>query len=670
MLLFAATAWGATWTVGASGDFPTLSAAVAGASRGDTLELASGSWAEAVSVSKDLTVRGAGAESTFLDGTGLGTRPLTVQNANVTLEALTVTGGDDESGGAVHLSGGSLTTSEVVFADNSATTGGAIYASNAALVLLDTTLSDNVATDGGAVALTGGSSLEASGGAWTDNDAYEDGGVVWISASSVLGEGLTVTGNRTTAGYGGAVYLEGAEATAAFVDSELSENVAYRYGGAIYAANLYGTVSLEGCTLADNEATYGHGGAVYLYNRSDLVASDTHFEGNFAYYAGGGVYQYYLSTATVTDCRFEGNESSTYPGGGFYTIVYTNEADPTAFTRTAFVGNEAYQEGGGIYAYYAYLLRIDACRFERNAAGSSSAGGGLFAETTYELDVGGSHFVGNSARYGGGAYLDKVAGEQPWVVHNTVFQENEAEVGGGLCVSQNENTGVVDLVNNAWVGNRAEREAAALCVSEARPTVRNSVFAYHPGGAAVGVYDVNSAAYAEFHHDVFWENADGDWVGEDVATGEGMLAVAPDFGAYSRDGDPDNDSFVLAAGSALVDAGDPTLTDPDGSVSDIGPMGGSEASQRDDDGDGLAAWLDCDDQDADVGAACPEEEEEAPEDTGGADTGDAPLDTGGGRDSGDIAAAAPGDAEGCGCAAGSGVVLWWLLAPVLVRRRR
>lgn len=75
----------------------------------------------------------------------------------------------------------------------------------------------------------------------------------------------------------------------------------------------------------------------------------------------------------------------------------------------------------------------------------------------------------------------------------------------------------------------------------------------------------------------------------------------------------------LGATSLLIDAGDPTILDPDGSVSDIGAYGGPGAGGFDLDFDGYGEWwlpgpydpanswcLDCDDSDPAVypGSGC------------------------------------------------------------------
>lgn len=111
-----------------------------------------------------------------------------------------------------------------------------------------------------------------------------------------------------------------------------------------------------------------------------------------------------------------------------------------------------------------------------------------------------------------------------------------------------------------------------------------------------------------------WDNGTDPFVGMDDPTGaDGNLAVDPLFVA----GGPD--AWHLDATSPLVDAGDPSLVDPDGSTSDIGIFGGAGASSWDLDGDGHPAWwtpgaydaatspgMDCDDADATVfpGGGC------------------------------------------------------------------
>ena len=77
--------------------------------------------------------------------------------------------------------------------------------------------------------------------------------------------------------------------------------------------------------------------------------------------------------------------------------------------------------------------------------------------------------------------------------------------------------------------------------------------------------------WAVRYTDVFG-HADGDWSGMPDPTGvDGNLAVDPAFA------DPARGDLHLAAGSPLIDAGDPALLGPDGTAADIGGYGGPTA---------------------------------------------------------------------------------------------
>jgi MYXO-CTERM domain-containing protein len=100
-------------------------------------------------------------------------------------------------------------------------------------------------------------------------------------------------------------------------------------------------------------------------------------------------------------------------------------------------------------------------------------------------------------------------------------------------------------------------------------------------------------------YSLFWDN-----VGEDLPAalqgGDGLLFADPQLVAFSADQDCTDDQPWPDAGSPLIDAGDPALSDPDGSRSDIGAFGGPDADTDvfvDEDGDGWTAASDCDDDD-------------------------------------------------------------------------
>jgi len=103
--------------------------------------------------------------------------------------------------------------------------------------------------------------------------------------------------------------------------------------------------------------------------------------------------------------------------------------------------------------------------------------------------------------------------------------------------------------------------------------VNNIVYANH----GVGVYVQFEHALVSYG-DIF--DNDSDWAGAlaDPTGTDGNLAAPPTFATASDDGDWTNDDFTLRTTSSLVDAGDPSLTDSDGSRSDMGAFGGTFGS--------------------------------------------------------------------------------------------
>jgi len=76
-----------------------------------------------------------------------------------------------------------------------------------------------------------------------------------------------------------------------------------------------------------------------------------------------------------------------------------------------------------------------------------------------------------------------------------------------------------------------------------------------------------------------WGNDPNDYSGGSSPVGsDGNISEDPEFVSFSLDTDWSEWDLHLTSGSALIDAGDPSLLDPDGTVSDIGAYGGPGAA--------------------------------------------------------------------------------------------
>ncbi len=692
-----------------SGEFTSIADAVAVALPGDTVRVGDGTFGP-FATDREVTVESRnGGGATRVDGAGLtavyATATVTLRGLHLTsagataivlgaggsvLDCTVHDSGDEAAGygGALHLGGGDATVEGSTFEQNAALAGGAIYvAAGASLAIADSTFDTNAATDGGAVYATrasitadnvvwtanyaanyGGAlflddyaALTETGGTYTDNMAYSYGGAIYAYYGvSIDQSGVAMDDNTALYGYGAHLfhYYYG---DLTIADSTLSGGLAYYDAGAIYAWSLY-DVDIRRTDIVDNVATYGSGGAASMGACRSLVLDDVDLSRNTAYYYGGALYLAYGLSSTISSSRFEYNAAGYYSGGAIHWDGASQGGGALTLASSTIRGNVAAQAGGGLYVVYAEEVAIDGNYIGENVAGNAAFGGGLFVRRTGgRLRVGNNEIVSNTAGYGGGIYAEGTMGyEVDDLWHNNVVAGNTAGVGGGACFVHEVTT---ELVNNTFAGNAASASGGALCVNYTALNLVNTAIAYTSAGAAIHAYDAESGAALSFSHDAFYANAAGDASG-DLATVEAAVTADPRFLHWDDNGTAD-DSFALAPGSPLVDAGHPDLVDLDGSPSDIGAFGGPLLVTRDADADGVGNEADCDDHDGAVTVDCPDPDVPAGSgDSGAGNEGD--QDTAGVR-----ADPSPRGEEGCGCAGGgpSGGATASLVALSLLRTR-
>ena len=395
-----------------------------------------------------------------------------------------------------------------------------------------------------------------------------DGAGVGLGASSTLtvSNSLFYDNNMKGTGLeGGHIYV-GSSASATISDTEFDTGEAER-GGAIAVDG--GTVDVMDCTFSSNSANSTKsgelGGALYATGATVTIEGSS-FEDNASQGYGGHIVAYASTDVTVTDSTFDGG---------------------TAFT-----------DGGAFYFWRADDITLEDVSLTDNSA---STGGAIYISSTDGLVVTRGYFCGNDATSGkgGGIYAYSVGSSTSagLTVNNTVFVENTATLGGaGVSVSTTRSS----IVNNSFLGNDG-LSSGALLISNATGEFTNNLVAYDTSFAAVSGSWSSSYSWDFTYNDWYdnWADATGDASTSDSSN----LFVDPDLYAYSLDGDCTNDSLYLAPTSSLIDAGDPSLSDPDGSTSDIGAFGGASADPdvfTDSDGDGWTAVFDCDDDEASV----------------------------------------------------------------------
>jgi hypothetical protein len=242
-----------------------LQAAVTTASPGASLQLCAGTWPlqATLTVDKSLTLVGAGAGQTVLDGQN-GLRVMRISaGAAVTLRDLAITRGKPTGvlGGGGISNAGDLTLRNVTVSACAAESGGGIFTAQ-----------------GSTLTLAGGSRVQ-------DNEAASTGGGIHSNAGTVRLEACQVTGNEAGASGGGLFSTDGAVTLAA--GSVVSSNTAFRGGGVEIGD---GAVTLEADSRVTGNTSASYGGGIFSLDGTVLLKADSHVTGNTAATGGGGVW--------------------------------------------------------------------------------------------------------------------------------------------------------------------------------------------------------------------------------------------------------------------------------------------------------------------------------------------------------------------------------------------
>lgn len=464
-----------------------------------------------IDILDDLTINGAGALTTIVDGSSLdrvfhitGTSNLTVSMSNLTIQ----NGGfeidsdvADPQGGGIYnaLPGASLLISDSIVLNNQSfdsilggsSGGGGIYNAGS-LQLSNTDILTNSSPSGHGIFNAGDAIV--TGGNLAFNSTVVGGGGTILNQGTLFVEGTHFYRNYS---YGGAGVDNSSTGQATLENVGIYSNSVYLDGGgvlnfgtitvtnsAIYAnktnsssgggiANYLGNFYVISSTIHDNTAVTGfaNGGGIYVFDGVVDIKNSTVFSNSAG--VGGGIY-YKNGELLLNNNDISGNVANTM-GGGIYSLK------PLSIEDSNIISNLA-QAGGGIYMD-GTVLTVTTSTIQNNQA-NEAAGIGLYNSSL--LNMQNSTVSYNSAiTEGGGILID--LNSTSLITASTIYS-NSASTGGGIL-----NYGKLDSINSTVSINMASQQGGGIWSEASNGTfLENVTVAENSAPSGAGVYQTGS----------------------------------------------------------------------------------------------------------------------------------------------------------------------------------
>jgi hypothetical protein len=517
--------------------------------------------------------------------------------ATAVIDGFTITGGnandngaeDTSAGGGIYVSLASPVINDCEVFENHVSDRGAgmFNGSSTAPMITNTNFRNNRADvrGGGMHNFVNASPTVTDCGFFTNSAGQDGGGIYNRSASVPLLTRVVFDRNSAFVG-GGAWNFSGG---AMFDDCDFIANSAGA-GGGMYTLK---SPTLTNCDFANNVATVGGGLYVDGGSAGGPNLRDCRFTSNLSGLDGGG---YYTETGagTLTDCVFTNNQAH-FDGGA----AYISSLATTAFSNTAFIGNDAL-DGGAIYSDLS-TPSFELCSFTGNTGGFDGGRGGAMFNSGSDITVNTCIFDGNTCGGGevsisrGGAMHNSASVP---IVTDSTFTGNTAShgVGGAIC-----NTGASDaeFTNCRFDGNSAGYfnggGGGGIYIETSNSLLVNCIFSNNVAGGFGGANGggIYIASGSPWIANVTVEGNSADVSGSGIfveagtpsllgiivwANNQGQIDGVPAFvgyscgqGGYAGPGNIMNDplfvdagsgNYGLLPGSPCIDAGDNTAVPP------------------------------------------------------------------------------------------------------------
>ncbi|MEO7324115.1 MAG: choice-of-anchor Q domain-containing protein [Dokdonella sp.] len=291
-----------------------------------------------LNANQNVTISGAGAANTIIDGNHLERVFHIANGASVTIARVTIRNGVTQSGAGIAHFGTSLTVTDCVIEGNQGFDGGGIYSAGA-FNMVRSTVRSNIATKGGGLYLTGASTLRGSA---VYNNGADNGGGIYTTSQPLY-----------------------------VVNSTLSTNYANTNGGGIFSS---GTTNFYNASVINNDADHdrdengGIGGGVYVSSgtfgvSNTLIAKNTVLDAPIDDDCNGFLVAFGWNLFGETDgCAFGGQGAASVGLVSPATIGPLQDNGGAVWTHALLAGSQAIDstfDNVGCYDQYIAPLSID-----------------------------------------------------------------------------------------------------------------------------------------------------------------------------------------------------------------------------------------------------------------------------------------------------------------------
>ena len=311
-------------------------------------------------------------------------------------------------GGAIHVSEGDITSTNVYYINNSAGFyGGAIDISNGDISSTnDHYINNSAVNNGGAISISFGK-MTSTNDCYINNRGGDDGGAIYVDYGNIASTNDYYT-NNSAARYGGAIYIVIGKMTCTndyYINNSGGDN-----GGAINIG--LGKMTSSNDYYINNSAACG--GAIYVKSGNISSTSDQYIN-NSAAHDGGAIYIGFGKMTSTNDCYI--NNSGGDDGGAIYvssnrggTIYVSSGRGGEIYVRSGninstsdqYVDNNAAGHGGAIYDASGNDTKLSDTNFEHNSAGE----GAVIYKTGGALVIGQSNISNNFASSKNTVYMN------------------------------------------------------------------------------------------------------------------------------------------------------------------------------------------------------------------------------------------------------------------------